>query len=187
MTKITLGPKPLIYPMPALIVGANIDGKANFMTAAWGGVANGNPPMISVAIRPQRHTLIGINQNMCFSINIPSTDLVRETDYCGIASGSKVDKVEACNFKVFYGKLDNVPLIEQCPVNMECKVAHRLELGSHILVIGQIIETHVSQDCCTDGQPDVDKINPFCYTGEYRGIGELIAKAHSIGKEIESK
>ncbi len=98
MDKIQLGPKTLIYPMPVLVVGSNVNGKANFMVAAWGGIANGNPPMISVAIRPQRHTLIGINQNMSFSINVPSVDLIKETDYCGIVSGSEVDKVEACKF-----------------------------------------------------------------------------------------
>ncbi len=54
---------------------------------------------------------------------------IRETDYCGIISGSRVAKVKACQFKVFYGKLDNAPLIEQCPINLECKVVHILDLG----------------------------------------------------------
>ena len=111
MNKILMGPQPLIYPMPMLLVGANIDGKPNFMAVAWCGIANGEPPMISMSIRHRRHTLIGIRQNMTFSANIPSTDLVKETDYCGIAAGSKVDKVEVCKFKVFYGKLENAPLI----------------------------------------------------------------------------
>ena len=174
--------------MPALLVGANINGKANFMVAAWGGIANGNPPMISVAIRPQRHTLVGINQNMAFSINVPSIDLIKETDYCGIVSGSEVDKADICNFEVFYGKLESAPLIAQCPVNLECTVAHILDLGSHSLVIGKIEETHVSEDCLTDGKPDIDKIKPFSYithpAGEYRAIGELIAKSHSVGREL---
>jgi flavin reductase (DIM6/NTAB) family NADH-FMN oxidoreductase RutF len=177
--------------MPVLVVGSNVNGKANFMVAAWGGIANGNPPMISVAIRPQRHTLIGINQNMSFSINVPSVDLIKETDYCGIVSGSEVDKVEACKFRVFYGKLESAPLIEQCPVNLECKVEHILDLGSHSLVIGRVEQTHVSEDCFTDGNPDVNKIQPFIFithpAGEYRSFGEYIAKAHSIGRELEAK
>jgi len=174
--------------MPVLLVGANINGKANFMVAAWGGIANGNPPMISVAIRPQRHTLTGINQNMAFSINVPSVDLIKETDYCGIISGSEVDKADVCNFELFYGKLESAPLIAQCPVNLECTVAHILDLGSHSLVIGKIEETYVSEDCLTDGKPDIDKIKPFsCITqpaGEYRAIGEFIAKSHSVGREL---
>lgn len=191
MAKILLGPQTLLYPKPALLVGANVDGKPNFMAVAWGGIANGEPPMISVAIRHQRYTLKGIKQNMTFSVNIPSTDMVRETDYCGIVSGAKVNKAEVCGFKVSYGKLDNAPLIEQCPVNLECKVVHILDLGSHALVIGRIEETHVSDSCLTDGKPDVDKIKPFIYTTapaiQYQALGEVIAKAFSIGKELKAR
>ena len=191
MSKILMGLTTSIYPMPALLVGANVNGKPNFMTAAWGGIADGVPPMISVAINNNRYTLVGIRQNMAFSVNVPSVDLVREADYCGIASGAKVDKAEVCQFKVFYGKLDNAPLIEQCPVNLECKVVHILDLGSHSLVVGRIEETHVSEACLTDGKPDVAKINPLAYIGaphgHYQSLGEVVAKAFSIGKELRKR
>ncbi|MFC1979804.1 flavin reductase family protein [Chloroflexota bacterium] len=189
MIKTLMGPQTLIYPMPALLVGANINDKPNFMAVAWGGIANSEPPMISVAIRHQRYTLRGVRQNMTFSVNVPSTDMVRETDYCGITSGSKVDKVEVCKFKVFYGKLSNAPLIEQCPINLECKVVHILDLGSHSLVIGRIEEIHVSESCLTDGKPDVNKIKPFAYntTHQYHVLGNAIAKAFSIGKELKAR
>ena len=190
MGKLLMGPQTLIYPMPALLVGANVDDKPNFMAVAWGGIANGEPPMISVAIRHQRYTLKGIKQNMTFSVNVPSTDMVSETDYCGIISGAKFNKAEVCRFKVFYGRLDKAPLIEQCPVNLECKVVHILDLGSHSLVIGQIEETHVSDNCLTDGKPDVSKIKPFIYTTspaiQYQALGKVIAKAFNIGKELKT-
>jgi len=191
MGKILMGPGTLIYPQPALLVGANVNGKPNFLTVAWSGIANENPPMISIAIRHIRYTLRGIKQNMTFSVNVPSTDMVRETDYCGIVSGSKVDKVEVCRFKVFYGKLGSAPLIEQCPVNLECKVIHSLDLGSHLLVVGRIEETHISESWLTDGKPDIDKIKPLIYItdsdGQYQAVGEVIGKAYSIGKELEKR
>jgi len=191
MGKILMGPQTLLYPMPALLVGANIGDKPNFMAVGWGGIASGEPPMISVAIRHQRYTLKGIKQNMTFSVNIPSIDMVKETDYCGIISGAKVNKAKVCQFKVFYGKLDTAPLIEQCPINLECEVAHILDLGSHSFVIGRIEETHVSDSCLTDGKPDVNKIKPFIYTtapaSQYQSFGEVIAKAFSIGKELKAK
>ena len=191
MGKLLMGPQTLIYPMPALLVGANVDDKPNFMAVAWGGIANGEPPMISVAIRHQRYTLKGIKQNMTFSVNVPSTDMVSETDYCGIISGAKFNKAQVCRFKVFYGRLDKAPLIEQCPINLECKVVHILDLGSHSLVIGQIEETHVSDNCLTDGKPDVSKIKPFIYTtstaSQYQALGKVIAKAFNIGKELKAK
>jgi len=191
MGKILMGPQTLIYPMPALLVGANVDDKPNFMAVAWGGIANSEPPMISVAIRHQRYTLRGIRQNLTFSVNVPSIDMVRETDYCGLTSGSKVNKVEVCQFKVFYGKLDNAPLIEQCPINLECKVVHILDLGSHSLIVGRIEETHISESCLTDGKQDINKIKPFAYipapARQYQALGEIIAKAYSIGKELKAR
>ena len=193
MGKILIGPTTLICPKPILLVGANVDGKPNFMAVAWGGIANSIPPMISVALRHERYTLRGIRQNMTFSVNVPSTDLVREADYCGIKSGSKVNKVEVCHFNVFYGKLDNAPLIEQCPVNLECKVIHILDLPSHSLIVGRIEETHISESCLTDGKPDIDKIKPLAYIGapmparRYQSLGEVIAKAHSIGLELNPR
>ncbi len=192
MKKITLGPQTLIYPMPAFLVGANVGGKPNFMTVAWSGIAASTPPMITVALQPQRYTLKGIRENNTFSVNIPDAGMARETDYCGIVSGAaKADKAKDCNFTIFYGKLKNAPLIEQCPVNLECKLIHTLSLGSHILVIGQIEEVHVSENCMEDGQPDPAKIDPLMYiTGAnkaYFRIGEKIGPAFKIGKEIRKQ
>jgi len=191
MAKVELGPQTLLYPMPALLVGANVDGKPNFMTVGWSGIANSDPPMLSVAIQHHRYTYKGIRQNMTFSANVPSVDMAREADYCGMAAGAKVDKVKVCQFKVFYGKLGNAPLIEQCPVNLECSVTHILNLGTHALIVGRIEETHVSEPCLTDGKPDVSKVNPLVYIAaparQYHALGEVIAKAFTIGNELKTR
>jgi len=189
MAKVQMGPGTSIYPMPTLLVGANVDGKPNFMTVAWGNIANAEPPMAAVAIRVKRYTRIGIEQNKTFSVNIPSADLVKEADYCGIVSGAKADKVQACHFTAFYGKLGTAPMIEQCPINLECSVLHSLELGSHFLYIGRVEEVHVSSDYLTEGSIDLDKIKPLAFMAEpskqYHTVGELQGKAFRIGLEIK--
>lgn len=191
MAKVKMGPGYNIYPMPSLLVGANVDGRPNFLTVAWGNIANAEPPMASVAIRASRHTRIGIEQNKTFSVNVPSTNLVKEVDYCGVASGSKVDKVKTCEFTVFYGKLGTAPLIEECPVNLECSVQHSLELGSHTLYIGRIEEVHASSDCVTEGKLDLGKVKPLVFLAEpsrqYYAMGELLGKAYKIGLELKEK
>lgn len=191
MAKVTVENKTLVYPMPAFLIGANVDDKPNFMTAAWSGIGGSTPPMITVALRHNHHTLKGIKQNLTFSVNVPSADLVKETDYCGIVSGAKDDKVEVCQFKLFYGKLDSAPLIEQCPVNLECKALHILDVGSHALVVGRIEEAYVSESCLTDGKPDVDKIKPLIYVTQpgrqYNALGEVVGKAFNIGRELENR
>lgn len=84
-----------------MLVGANVDGRPNIMTVAWAGITGGDPPTICIALRHVRYTLKGIRQNMTFSVNIPSADLVKETDYCGLVSGANTDKVKDCNLTVF--------------------------------------------------------------------------------------
>ncbi len=188
MAKLKLGPQALLYPMPTLLVGSMVAGKPNFMTVVWGGIACGDPPMVSVAIRPTRYTLKGINENKSFSINIPDTRLVKEADYCGIVSGAKADKLAACGFKVSFGQLAGAPLIDSCPVSLECVLHQTVELGSHVLVIGRITETHISEDCLTDGRADVTKINPIAYTtgqSQYQALGKVLGKAFSIGNDLK--
>ncbi len=188
MSKKTFGPQTWLYPEPTVLVGANVDSRPNFAAVAWTGIACGEPPTISIALRHTRYTLKGIRQNMTFSVNIPSVDMVRETDYCGLVSGAKTDKAKDCGFKVFYGILGSAPLIEQCPLNLECEVIRILNLGSHSLVIGKIVQTHVSEDCLTDGQPDVGKIRPFVLiplpNPKYHTVDKFLADAFSVGKEI---
>ena len=190
MTKVTKGPQPWLNPMPALLIGAVVEGKPTFMTVAWGGVANGEPPMVSLAIRPHRYTLLGIRENSQFSVNVPSISQIKEVDYCGIRSGDKNNKVEKCEFDVFYGTLENAPLIGQCPINLECTVKQIVTLDSHLLVIGLIAETHVSEDCLDEqGTLDFAKTDPIVFldnpTHKYCRLGSAVADAFSVGLELK--
>ncbi len=186
MKKVKLGPQTLLYPMPAVLVGAQVKGKPNFMTAAWCGIAASTPPAVSVAVRPVRYTLDGMTANNTFSINVPSADLVEKVDYCGIYSGHKVDKSQI--FQVGYGKLKTAPLIQECPINLECKVIHALDLSSHILFVGEIVETYVNADCLTEDKVDPAKVDPLIYSTvarEYQRLGKVVGRAWEIGKKTD--
>ncbi|MFC1886498.1 flavin reductase family protein, partial [Thermodesulfobacteriota bacterium] len=166
MTKKKIGPKTLLYPMPAVLVGTVIDNRPNFMTAAWSGIACSKPPCISVAVQPIRYSHKGILENKTFSINIPSADMVKEVDFCGIYSGRNDDK--SSMFRVFYGNVETAPLIEECPLNFECNVIQSLELGSHTLFIGEVVETHVSNNCMNGENIDTGFVNPLIFTAATR-------------------
>jgi flavin reductase (DIM6/NTAB) family NADH-FMN oxidoreductase RutF len=179
------GPLPLLAAYPVALIGALTDGKPDFATVAWIGVACSNPPHISTALQHHRYSLKGLRQNMAFSVNLPSASLVKETDYCGLASGAKADKVKDCHFEVFYGKLPGAPFIRECPINHACEVVEILNLGSHELIVGRIVESYISEEYLTEGRPDTKKIKPFMFAGMgYVGLGESLGKAFSVGKEI---
>ncbi len=184
MTKTKLGPQTLLYPMPAVLIGSMVAEKPNFMTAAWCGIACFKPPAISVAINKARYTLIGITEKRTFSVNIPSADLAKKVDFCGIYSGKKKDKSKL--FGIFCGELKSAPLIDECPINLECNLIHLLDLGTHNLVVGEIIQTHITESCLTDGKPDPVKIDPLVYSPGvqlYQRLGNVVAQAFHVGKE----
>jgi flavin reductase (DIM6/NTAB) family NADH-FMN oxidoreductase RutF len=182
------GPLPILGAYPTIIVGSNVDGKPDFATVAWTGVACSVPPSITIALQHHRYSLKGVRQNMTFSVNIPSADQVKETDYCGLVSGSRADKVKDCGFTVFYGKLETVPFIEQCPINHACEVVEILNLGSHELIVGRIVETHISEDCLVDGKLDFSKIKPIMFAGrKYCEVGADLGDAFKIGMEVNPK
>ncbi len=186
MAKKTLGPLPMLCPIPTVLVGSMVDGKPDFAAVAWTGVAASNPVSVTVSLQPQRYSLRGIYQNRAFSINVPSTDLVKETDYCGLVSGADTDKVKDCKFRVYYGNLKSAPLIDQCPINMECQVTHIMDLGSHHLVVGKVVETHLDEQCFTNGKPDVGKVKPFAFGFyKYYSIGDAFADSFKVGRQIK--
>ena len=190
MPKVQMGAQPMIYPLPVAMIGSHVNNKPNFMTVAWCGVISSAPPMLSISIGSRNYTQNGIRQNMSFSVNIPSIDLVKEADYCGITSGANTDKIKTCRFKVFYGKNPDAPMIEQCPINMECRIANIYNSVRAYIIIGQIEETHISDDCLTEGKPDLDKIKPLAYargtSPRYYALGEIMADAFSVGKKLKS-
>jgi len=188
VNKKRLGPQPMIWPHPTVLVGANVDDKPDFAAVAWTGVAASKPAAITIALQPHRHSLKGIYQNRTFSINIPSVDLVKEADYCGLVSGKDADKVKDCKFKVFYGELKTAPMIEGCPVNLECEAAHILNLGSHMLVVGRVTESYIDEDCMTDDRPDMFKARPFSFGyRKYYALGEAIGDPFKSGWEIKPR
>ena len=186
MTRVQLGANAFVYPMPVTLVGANVGGKANFLAVAWINRVNFKPPIVAMGLGKGHHTNGGILENRTFSVNIPGADLVEKTDYCGLVSGTKVDK--AALFDVFYGKLETAPMIGECPLAFECRLVDTVDLGADILFLGEIIESYADEQYLTDGKPDVVKMKPFVLTMPDNGywlLGNHLAKAWQAGKHLK--
>lgn len=181
MEKIPVGTN-FFIPMPVVLLGTELNGKANFMAVGWCCRANGNPPMILCGIANQHATPGGIESTKTFSINLPSADLLSKTDYCGIVSGKTVDKSQV--FDVFYGTLKTAPMIEECPVTMECRLVQVVPLPTHKVFIGEIVGAYADHVAMKDGKPDIRKIDPLILTmpdNTYWGLGEVRGKAWHDG------
>ena len=183
MAKTKIDNNAFVYPMPMTIVGTMVDGKPNYLAVAWVNRVNYQPPMLAVALGKVHHTNKGISLHGEFSVNIPGQDLIKETDYCGLVSGAKTDKSSL--FATFPGELKNAPLIEACPLAMQCRVVKTVDLPQDTLFIGEIVAVYSEERFLTDGKPDPAKMRPFSLTmpdNRYWSLGEPLAKAWDVGQ-----
>ena len=174
--------------MPVSLVGAHVDGKANFLAVAWFSMVSYKPPRIAIALGKGHYTNPGIKENKTFSVCLPSEDMAEITDYCGIVSGKKTDKSEI--FNLFYGELNTAPMIIDCPLNMECTLVEIVESSLNEIFIGEIVGTYTEERFLTDGKSDFKKTKPLILSQpdtSYWRIGEPLAKAWSIGKKYKAK
>jgi len=179
MPKKSLKPTSALLVTPVVLVTCQDEGaKPNIITLAWVGVANSDPPMISIAIRPQRHSHGIIKRTGEFVANLPTTGILREMDFCGVVSGSKLDKFSTTKLTPTSAEKVKAPLIKECPVNLECRVKQVLPLGSHDLFLGEVVAAHMDTEIQDKkGRMDIAKARPFAFCAgatEYWSLGERI-------------
>jgi flavin reductase (DIM6/NTAB) family NADH-FMN oxidoreductase RutF len=178
-----------LYPTPTVLVGAIVNDKPNFITIAHIGIVNhATPHMISLSMGKAHYTNPGIIENKAFSVNIPSENLVVETDYVGLVSGHKTDKSGL--FEIFYGELEKVPMITECPLNMECRLFDTYDTPTHDLFIGEIVQTYADESVLTDGKVDLAKVKPLLFdmsSVKYWSVGNAVADCWSAGKKMKKR
>jgi flavin reductase (DIM6/NTAB) family NADH-FMN oxidoreductase RutF len=190
MSKLSIGPENALYPSLTTIVGAMVDGKPNWITIAHVGIMNhasGDVPQyLSIGLNKSHYTNQGIREHKEFSINIPSQKMLELTDYVGLVSGVNVDKSNL--FTVTKGSLEYAPMIADCPVSMECKLAQTVTLGHHEVFIGEVVDTWVHEECLSDGKPDLALINPLLFDFmkvDYWSLGDRTGKPWRDGKALK--
>lgn len=183
--KIKKKPTTALFPCPVVLVTCGDSSELpNIITLAWVGVICSNPPILGLGIRPERHSYGLIEQFGEFVVNIPTTNIVRMVDFCGVVSGRSHNKFGETGLTAVKADKIRAPLIEECPINIECKVRQILPLGSHHLFLGEVIQLHIQEDILdTQNNIDFTKITPFVYNrGEYWSLGQKIGK-HGFSKE----
>lgn len=183
--KSPIGANTFVYPMPVVLVGAVVDDRPNYMTAAWVTRVSYEPPLLGVSISKRQHTAKGILEHGQFGISIPGRDLVVAADYVGMVSGRTVDKSKV--IETLFGVLPHAPLAAACPLGMACRLTQTVELPHNHFFIGEIVEAYSEARFLTNGMPDIRKMQPFTLTmpdNQYWSVGNPVAKAWDVGKSF---
>ena len=165
----------VLNPVPVVLVTCrNSEGKDNVFTVAWTGTICSKPPMLSISIRPERLSYDYIKETMEFIINLPTKKQTKATDFCGVRSGRQIDKIKEMNFTMVSGEKIETKYIEECPVNIECKVKDIIKLGSHDMFIAEVLCSHIDEDLFDEKDKiHFEKANLITYShGEYFSISE---------------
>lgn len=172
--KKSIEPVPFVAAMPVVIVATKDEGDINFATHGMFGQLNiSNPPLVYVSVLKDHKTAKMIKATEKYSINIPSTELLDKIKLCGSASGNSENKSKV--FDVFYGQND-IPMIIDCPVNLNCKLFKTIETDDMYIFIAEVIETYAQESCLSQDKIIAKEVDPIICTiqGEFFAIGKEI-------------
>lgn len=176
----------MLYPLPAVMVSMKDEsGNNNIITVAWCGTICTNPPMLYISVRKERYSYNILKNTKEFVVNLTTKDLAFATDYCGVTSGSDVDKFKTLKLTPLKSKYVNAPSINESPVNIECRVKEILELGSHDMFIADVLGVTIDDKYLDENNRfKLDEANPITYShGQYYTLGENLGKfGYSIKK-----
>ena len=177
----------MLYPLPAVMVSCQRpEEKPNIITVAWTGTICSTPAMVSISVRPERYSYDIIKETGEFVINLTTEKLTYATDFCGVRSGRDIDKFKAAHLTPIPGVHVSAPLIEESPVNIECKVREIKELGSHHMFLADVVAVHADEKYMDEtGRFCLDQAEPIAYShGTYYSLGE---KLGTFGYSVKKK
>ena len=203
MGKSAFKPGNMLYPLPAVMVSCQYPGASdpkcgnpalagipNILTVAWAGTVCTNPPMLSISVRPERYSYHMIETAGEFVVNLTTEALVRATDYCGVRSGRDVDKFKEMHLTPLASREVSVPGIAESPVNIECRVRQITPLGSHNLILADVVAVTIDDAYMDEaGKFHLNDTGLITYShGEYFLLGKKLGTfGYSVRKDTPGK
>lgn len=188
MEKVDWKPGTMIYPLPAVMVsmGSSTE-EYNIITIAWTGTICSDPPMCYISVRPGRHSYDILKKNGEFVINLTTKELAYSTDWCGVKSGRQFNKFEEMHLTPGEATVVKAPLIQEAPINIECKVTQVIPLGTHDMFMAEVVNVKADKRYMDEesGAFNLSKAEPIAYShGHYYILGKKLGK---FGFSVEKK
>lgn len=187
MEKESWKPGNMLYPVPAVMVSCQRQGQQpNIITIAWCGTCCTNPPMVYISVRPERYSYEILRETKEFVINLVTKNLAYAADYCGVKSGRDTNKFLDTGLTPVPSDKVAAPSILESPVNIECRVKEILPLGSHSMLLSEVVGVRVDKAYLdTDNRLRLNEADLVAYShGQYFVLGELLGKfGYSVCKK----
>lgn len=182
-----LGKKTFLYPMPVLIIGTYDEKNIpNAMNAAWGGIYDTN--QIFICLSSDHKTTKNILLNKEFTVSFATKENMEASDYVGIVSGNKLNKIDKVGWHHSKAEFVNAPLFSEFPVTLECKINKLNEENGTTYVVADIINVSVDEKMLNESEEfDSKRFNPISFdpaNNTYREVNKIVGNAFIEGKKI---
>jgi flavin reductase (DIM6/NTAB) family NADH-FMN oxidoreductase RutF len=173
-------PGTMVYPVPAVLVscGSTVENR-NLITVAWTGTICTNPAMLSISVRPERHSHTIISEEKEFTVNLTTTDMARATDWCGVKSGRDFDKWKETGLTPVRGVKNSCFYVGESPLAIECRVKDVIRLGSHDMFIAEVLDVLADSRWINPETGAFDArsagLMAYCH-GAYYQLGDFIGR-----------
>jgi flavin reductase (DIM6/NTAB) family NADH-FMN oxidoreductase RutF len=165
----------MLMPLPVVLVscGGTEEWKPNLITIAWIGSVCTDPPMLSISVKPGRHSHGIISSTREFVVNVPSLDHAKAVDQCGVVSGRDADKFALTGLTPGRALKVGCPIVDECPLNIECRIRKSFGLGSHTLFLAEVVAVQVTAGLVdAKGRLRVEKAGLLSFAhGHYFSLG----------------
>jgi flavin reductase (DIM6/NTAB) family NADH-FMN oxidoreductase RutF len=173
-----INPRTAIVPCPVVLLSVAGKDRPNIITLSWVANVCSEPSTVVAGIRPKRHSYNLVKEAGEFVLNIPSSEQIEGTKFAGTKSGRDHDKFAECGFTPVPAEKVSAPMIDECPINIECRTTQVIPLGSHDLFVAEVVAVHIDESALDDkGRFDASKTSLFTYlsmSGQYWALGERI-------------
>ena len=171
-----------LYPKPMTVIGAEVEGKVNWLVVGHTGIIGHDRILVSMS--KQHYTNQGIKKLKKFSINLVSREMLPKADYVGSVSGASVDKSDV--FAYHIGE-NGTPVIDASPLTMECNVVDTYKTDGFDNFICAVVNTYAAPDVLdSNGKLDYTRLKPVLFefpTYSYLATGEVIGKCLNLDKQ----
>ena len=178
------GRKSVIAPEGVFIIGTyDADGTPNAMNAAWGMQSDEGEITLMLA---KHKTTENFEKTGAFTVALGTADTVEISDYFGVETGRKVNKIEKAGCHVHRSAHVNAPIIEEYPLTLECTVKSWDTQTGYL--IGTIVASQVDERVLTDGKVDLGKLRLIIFDpsfAAYRVVGEVVGQAFHDGLKLK--
>lgn len=176
----------LVAPTGTYLVSCGKDTTINIITVSAATITCITPPMVGIAISPKRYSYSLLKDIGEFVLNVPDVSLLEAVDKCGMLSGKEIDKFDTTGLTPVKSSAVKPPMIAECPINIECLVRHRIELGSHDWFIAEIVAVKVRDVLVSkEGKLNAHLLQPIVTIfGKYWSVGSKLAE-HGYSKHTK--